>query len=114
MKLVYENIMLNLDCLAKILTQHQMEGRCMVGWTNLGVTPTNFALWVPIAMPMWLYRFKNLLKWTWFKDLNLNIYMMHKIMLQFFLNHKSHGLLNSKLMDYTSNYHFYVDYAKVH
>jgi len=31
--------------------------------------------------------------------------MMHKIILQFFKSCKSHGLLNSKLMDYTFDYH---------
>jgi len=69
---------------------------------------------VAIAMPMFLYRFKNLLKWTWFKDLNLNIYMMHETILQIFKNHKSHGFLNSKLMDNTVDFHFYVDYAMVY
>jgi hypothetical protein len=69
---------------------------------------------VAIAMLMLFYRSWNLLKWTWFKDLNLNIYMMHKIILQIFKNCKSHGLLNSKLMDYTLNYHFFVDYDIVH
>jgi hypothetical protein len=40
--------------------------------------------------------------------------MMHKIILQFFKNHKSDGLLNSKDMDCTSYYHFYMDYAMFH
>jgi hypothetical protein len=31
-------------------------------------------------------------------------------MLQISKNPKSHGLLNSKFMDYTSNCHFFVDY----
>jgi hypothetical protein len=69
---------------------------------------------VAITMPMLLYKFLNLLKWTWFKDLNLDIYVMHKIILQKNLNRKSHGLLNSKHMDYTSDYHFYVDYVTIH
>jgi hypothetical protein len=38
-------------------------------------------LMVTIVMPMSFYRCKNLLKWILFKDLNLNIYMMHKIIL---------------------------------
>jgi hypothetical protein len=67
-----------------------------------------------IIMPMLLYRSRNLLTWTWFKYLNLNIYMMHKIILQIKKNPKSHGLLNSKFMDYSSNYHFFVDYDTVH
>jgi hypothetical protein len=40
--------------------------------------------------------------------------MMHQIILQHFKNPKSHGLLISKFMDYTSNYHFFVDYDIVH
>jgi hypothetical protein len=40
--------------------------------------------------------------------------MMHKIILQIVKNRKSYGLLNSKLMNYTSNYYFYVDYDIVH
>jgi hypothetical protein len=31
--------------------------------------------------------------------------MMHKIILQILKNHKSHGLLNSKFMDYTFDCH---------
>jgi len=54
----------------------------MVGWTNLGVMPTNFALWLPLQCPCDFIGF--LWTWTWFKDLNLNIYMMHKIILQNF------------------------------
>jgi hypothetical protein len=64
-------------------------------------------------MPMSLYKFKNLLKWTWFKDLNLNIYMMHKIIYKKNIR-KSHGLLNSKLMNCTYDFHFYVNYATIH
>jgi hypothetical protein len=87
----------------------------MVGWTNVGVTPTNFALWLPnVAIPMLLSRFLNLLKWTWFKDLNLKIYMMHKIILQIFKDRKSHEILNSKLIDFTFDFHLYVDYVIVH
>jgi len=74
----------------------------MHGWVDqFGCHANQFCLLVAIVMPMLLYRFLNLLKWTWFKYLNLNIYMMHKIILHYFLNHKSHGLLNSKLMDCT-------------
>jgi len=40
--------------------------------------------------------------------------MMHKIILQIFLNHKSHGLLNAKLMYSTFDFHFYMDYVTVH
>jgi hypothetical protein len=65
-------------------------------------------------MPMSLYRFFNLLKWIWFKDLNLNIYMMHKIILQFFENRKNNEVLNSKLMDCTFDFHLFVNYAMVH
>jgi hypothetical protein len=36
--------------------------------------------------------------------------MMHKIILQILKNRESHELLNSKLMDYTFDYHFFVDY----
>ncbi len=72
-----------------------------------------FYLVVAIAMPTSLYRFKNLFKWTSFKDLNFNIYLMHKIILQISKNRKSHQLFKSKLMDCTSHYHFYVDYAIV-
>jgi hypothetical protein len=87
----------------------------MHGWVDQFRCHTNqFYLVVAIAMPMSLYRLKNIFKWTWFKDLNLNIYMMHKIILQFYKNRKSHELLKSKLMDCTSNYHFYVDYPMVH
>jgi hypothetical protein len=39
---------------------------------------------------------------------------MHKIILQIFKNHKSHGLLNLKLMDYTFDCHFFVDYDTIH
>jgi hypothetical protein len=39
---------------------------------------------------------------------------MHKINLQIFKNHKSHGLLNLKFMDYTFDYHFFVDYDTIH
>jgi hypothetical protein len=40
--------------------------------------------------------------------------MMQKIIVESFLNNKSHEILNSKFMDCTSDYHFYVDYATVH
>jgi hypothetical protein len=40
--------------------------------------------------------------------------MMHKIILCIFKNCKGHGLLNSKFMDCTFDYHFYVDYVIVH
>jgi hypothetical protein len=40
-----------------------------------------FYLVVVIVMPMLFYKFWNVLKWTWFKDFNLNIYMMHNIIL---------------------------------
>jgi len=40
--------------------------------------------------------------------------MMQKIILEMFKICKSHEILNSKFMDCTSNYHFYVDYATVH
>ncbi len=72
---------------------------------------SQFCLVVTIAMSMLLY---NLLKWIWLKYFNLNIYMMHKIILQIFKNYKSHGLLNSKLMDCTFDYHFFVDYYTIH
>ncbi len=26
----------------------RLQGGCMNGWTNLGVTPTNYALWLPL------------------------------------------------------------------
>jgi len=56
----------------------------MHGWVDqFGCHTSQFCLVVAIAMPRSLYRFLNLLKWTWFKDPNLNIYMMHKIILQY-------------------------------
>jgi hypothetical protein len=73
-----------------------------------------FCIGVASAMPMLLYRFLNLLKWIWFRYLNLNIYMIHINILSIFENRKSHGLLNSKFMDYTFDCHFYVDYNAVH
>jgi hypothetical protein len=37
-----------LDSLYYKLNQlKQLLGGCMNGWTNLGVTPTNYALWLP-------------------------------------------------------------------
>jgi hypothetical protein len=43
----------------------------MHGWVDqFGCHATQFCLVVAIIMPVSLYRFKNLLKWTWFKDLN--------------------------------------------
>jgi hypothetical protein len=39
---------------------------------------------------------------------------MHKIFLQILKNRKSHKLLNSKVMEHTCDYHFYVDYDTVH
>jgi hypothetical protein len=39
---------------------------------------------------------------------------MHKISLQILKNHKSHELLNLKLMDYTFDCHFFVDYDTIH
>jgi hypothetical protein len=74
---------------------------------------SQFCLVVTIAMPMF-YRSWNSFKWTWFKDLNLSIYMMHKIILQILKNSKSHGLLNSKLMDNIFHYHLFVHYNTVH
>jgi hypothetical protein len=87
----------------------------MDGWVDqCGSHANQFYLVVTIAMPMLFYRFQNLLKWTQFLKINLNIYMVHKIILQNFKNRKSHELLNPKLMDYTFNFHFYVDYATIH
>jgi hypothetical protein len=86
----------------------------MHGWVDpFGCRADRFYLVIAVAMPMSLYRFKNLFKWTLFKDLNLNIYMMHKIILQICKNRKSHELLKSKLMDCTFDYRFYVDSAMV-
>ncbi len=42
------------------------------------------------------------------------LYMMHKIIFKNLNFFKSHGLLNSKLMDYISNCHFFVNYDMVH
>jgi hypothetical protein len=81
---------------------------------QFGCHANQLCLVVTIAMPMSLYKFFKSLKLTWFKDLNLNIYMMHKIVLQLFKICKSHGFFNSKFMDCTSNNHFYVDYATIH
>jgi hypothetical protein len=54
----------------------------MHGWVDqFGRYASQFCLVVAIAMPMSFFRFFNLLKWIWFKDFNLNIYMMHKIIL---------------------------------
>jgi hypothetical protein len=93
---------------------HWFEGS-MHGWVDqFGCHASQFCLVVTIAMPMSLYRFLNWLKWTWFKYLNLNIYMMHKIILQIYKIYKSNGLLNSKFINCTSNYHFYVDYVIIH
>jgi hypothetical protein len=80
----------------------------------VGCHSSQFCLVVVIAMPVLYYRFLILLKWIWFEDLNLNIYMMHKIILQFLKNRNSHGLLNSKLMDFTFDFHLYLDYATIH
>lgn len=66
---------------------------------QFGFHVNQFCLVVAIVMPMWFYSFLILLKLTWFEDLNLNIYMMQKIISQFLKNHKNHGLLSSKLMD---------------
>ncbi len=56
----------------------------MHGWVDqFGCHTSQFCLVVAIAMPKSLYKFLNLLKWIWFKDPNLNIYMMHKIILQY-------------------------------
>jgi len=55
---------------------------CMHKWVDqFGCHVSQFCLVIAIVMPMLLYRSWNLLKWTWFKDFNLNIYMMHKIIL---------------------------------
>jgi hypothetical protein len=89
-------------------------GACTNGWTNLGVTQNNYTFMVAIAMPMLLYKFINLLQWTCFKNINLNIYMMHKIILQNLKDCKHHRLLNSKLVDCTCDCHFFVDYDIVH
>jgi hypothetical protein len=70
-----------------------------------------FYLLVAIAMPTSLYRFQNLFKWTLFKHLNFNIYLMHKIILPICKNRKSHQLFPSKLMDCASPYRFYVDFV---
>jgi hypothetical protein len=92
-----------------------IKNGCMHKWVDqFGCHISQFYLVVAIAMPMLFYSSWNLLKWTWFKDLNLDIYIMHKINLQIKKNCKSHGLFNSKHMDYTSNYHFFVDYDMVH
>jgi hypothetical protein len=64
---------------------------CMHKWADqFGNHVSQFCLVIAIAMPMLLYRSWNLLKWTWFKDFNLNIYMIHKIILTFEL--KIHGM----------------------
>ncbi len=56
----------------------------MHGWVDQFECHANqIFLVVAIIVPMSLYKFKNLLKWTWFKDLNLNIDMMHKIIYSF-------------------------------
>jgi len=82
----------------------------MHGWVDpFGCRAHRFYLVVAVAMPTSLYRFQNLFKWTLFKDLNLNIYPMHKIILPICKNRKSHELLKSKLMDCASHYRFYVD-----
>jgi len=64
-------------------------------------------------MPTSLYRFLNLFKWTSFKDLNFNIYLLHKIILQISKNSKSLPLFKSKLMDCTSHHRFYVRNATI-
>ncbi len=57
---------------------------CMHKWVDqFGCHINQLCLVVAIIMPMLLYRSSNLLKWTWFKYLNLNIYIMHKIILNF-------------------------------
>ncbi len=89
--------------------------RCMHKWVDqFGYHVSQLCLVVAIVMPMLFYKSWNLLKWTWFKYLNLNINMMHKIILQNIENHKNHGFLNSKLMDCTFDCHFFVDYDMVH
>jgi hypothetical protein len=63
----------------------------MQKWVDqFGCHIRQLCLVVAIAMPMLFYKSWNLLKWTWFKDLNLNIYMMHKIILQILKNCKSY------------------------
>jgi hypothetical protein len=55
---------------------------CMHKWMDqFGCRVSQLCLMVAIVMPMLLYRTWNLFKWTWFKDLNLIIYLMHKIVL---------------------------------
>jgi hypothetical protein len=89
--------------------------RCMHKWMDqFGCHVSQFYLVVAIVISMLFNRSCNLLKWTWFLNINLNIYIMHKIILQILKNRKSHRLLNSKLMDYTFDYQFFVDYDIVH
>jgi len=76
----------------------------MHGWVDpFGCHAHRFYLVVAVAMPTSLYRFQNLFQWIFFKHLNLNIYLMHKIILPICKNHKSHQLFKSKLMDYASD-----------
>jgi hypothetical protein len=57
----------------------------MHGWVDqFGCHANQLFLAVAIAMPMSLYRFFNLLKLIRFEDLNLKIYVMHKIIFIFF------------------------------
>jgi len=82
----------------------------MHAWVDpFGCRAHRFYLLVAFAMPTSLYRFQKLFKWTFFKHLNLNIYLMHKIILPICKNRKNHQRFKSKLMDYTSHYRFYVD-----
>jgi hypothetical protein len=49
-------------------------------WVDqFGCHANQLCFMVAIVMPTLLYKFINLFKWTWFKYLNLNIYMMDKI-----------------------------------
>jgi hypothetical protein len=55
---------------------------CMHKWVDqFGCHVSQFCLVIAITMLVLLYRSWNLLKWTWFKDFNLKIHMMHKIIL---------------------------------
>jgi hypothetical protein len=84
----------------------------MHGWVDtFRCRAHQFYLVLAVAMPTSLYRFQNLFKWTLFKDLNFNIYLMHKIILPICKNCKSLEFLKSKLMDCASHYGFYVDFA---
>jgi hypothetical protein len=55
--------------------------RCMHKWVDqFRCHVSQFCLVIAIVMPMLFYRSQYLLKWTWFMDFSLNIYMMHKTM----------------------------------